>query len=79
MFRGVDDGFWAGGNDKLAQAVMAQWLGKFVPALVAAGAVILHRVRPALNINPSLITIGQFQKMTRRATGRPFVLLRGRK
>jgi len=75
----VDDGMWAGGNDKLAQAVFKLWLAKFVPALQNAGAVILHRVRPGLNINPVLITVGQYQKLTRRATGRPFVLLRGRK
>lgn len=79
LFRGVADELWAGGNDKLAQAVFKNWLGQFIPALVNVGAVILHRVRPGLNIIPALITQGQFMKMTRRATGRPFVLLRGRK
>jgi hypothetical protein len=79
MFRGVDDGFWAGGNDKLARAAVTNWLAGYLAILKANAAVILHTQR-GLNVKqPALIANAQYQKMTRRATGRPFVLLRGRK
>jgi hypothetical protein len=79
LFRGLDDSFWSSGDDKIAAANMVGFVATFTAALVAAGAVILHRIRPMLNINPVVIQSGQYQKITRRATGRPFVLLRGRR
>jgi hypothetical protein len=79
LLRGIPDNLWSGGSDKIAKAFFAQKLGPFAVALQAAQAVILHKQQVPPPLNPVFIKTIQFERMARRATGRPFGLDRGRR
>jgi len=85
LFRGLPDAWWADGLDTLAQARINAWLqGDFLNALNLAAATIRHLnpVVPPATIRIyqyTSITRGTYEGYTRRATGRPFNLPRGRK
>jgi hypothetical protein len=79
ILRGVPDHWWAGGTDKVGKAAMQEFLPGWLRTLKAMTAYILHFSRANNGKNPVAIDTVQYMKMTRRATGRPFVALRGRK
>jgi len=79
ILRGVPDVWWTAGNDKVGKPTMNTWLPKWLTELKNMSAYILHFVR-GLNVKqPVVIANADYMKMTRRATGRPFVGLRGRR
>jgi hypothetical protein len=79
ILRGVPDDWWSNGSDKVAKPAMNEFLPGWLRQLQAMTAYVLHFSRANNNKNPTPITIANYMKMTRRATGRPFVLLRGRR
>lgn len=79
LLRGLPDIFWDQGTDKLAKQNMKVFVKGWKAALVAGNFQIRHIIRG----NPvrSYIAIhdAQFEGLTRRATGRPSYLPRGRR
>lgn len=79
LLRGVPDSFWSEGNDVQAGLAMRGFVKAYLGALQAANFQGHHIVRG----NPAGIyySYGQciFEGMTRRATGRPSYLPRGRR
>lgn len=79
LLRGLSDEFWSNGDDQGAITALAAWLPKYQAVLVGANAAIRHLVRG----NPvrSFVSIqkAQFERLTRRATGRPSYQPRGRR
>ena len=79
LMRGLDDSLWSNGDDKIAKAFFKQFLPKWVAALAALPCYILHKNRVGPAINPVVIAKAEYEGMTRRATGRPLFLPRGRR
>lgn len=84
LTRGLPDVFYDQGNDKVAAAQIANWLPGHLGVLVNNGAQIRHLnpiVPPATARVYQYINVasGQYEGYTRRATGRPFGLPRGRR
>lgn len=79
LLRGLPDGSWSLGNDKILKAFFTQWLPGFVAILVANSVQILHIVRgnPVRELVP--ISRGNFEEISKRDTGRPLFLYRGRR
>jgi len=79
LIRGISDEFWANGEDKIAQTQMKLWAKQMTATLVANQALIHHVVRG----NPAgtyvAMAKGFYEGLTRRATGRPSYLPRGRR
>lgn len=84
LTRGLPDVFYDKGEDKLAKAQVANWLPGHLGVLVASGAQVRHLNPP---VPPATFRVysyqavnsGQYEGYTRRATGRPFGLPRGRR
>lgn len=80
IYRGIPDSFWSAGTDKSAMATLTPfWVNKWVAALQANAAGIVHRLRGQPGTQFAPITNGEYIRITRRATGRAFGLLRGRR
>jgi hypothetical protein len=79
ILRGVPDVWWSAGSDKIAKPSIDNFLLAWLRQLQAMNAYVLHTNRGINVKTPVLITSANYMKMTRRATGRPFVGLRGRR
>jgi hypothetical protein len=84
LLRGVPDDWYDGGSDKVAKARLAEWAPTMVQALRDNSARIRHVFGPP--ITPGIRDYhfespvnGTYEGYTRRATGRPFGLPRGRR
>lgn len=78
LMRGLPDTSWSQGNDKILKAFFTQWLPGFVATLVANSAQIMHLVRGNPLRTPTPIARGFFEQISKRDTGRPLFLYRGR-
>jgi len=80
LMRGLSDDLWSAGTDKIAQARFNAFLPGFVAALVANNFLLRHKNRAAPS-SPVYFPIAsaQYEGLTRRATGRPLLLPRGRR
>jgi len=84
LLRGLPDVWFDQGNDKIGMAAMAQWLPVALGVLNKNNMQIRHLnqlVPPALNRTYSYVAPARadYEGYTRRATGRPFGLPRGRR
>jgi len=84
LLRGVPDSWFDQGSDKLAAVKVANWIRGVLPTLALQQYAIRHLnpiVPPALFrvYSYTLPVTGQYEGYTRRATGRPFGLPRGRR
>jgi len=79
QMRGLPDTSWSLGNDKILKAFFTQWLPGFVASLVGNSAEILHIIRGNPVRNPVPISRGNFEEISKRDTGRPLFLYRGRR
>jgi hypothetical protein len=77
-YRGIPVGFWQG-NDNAAKAEMQNFTVQWRAALIANQANILHKNRVNGLINPVPITSVEYIRVVRRASGRAFDTLRGRR
>jgi len=79
LMRGLPDELWSNGNDDQARAFFSTFLGGFAKQLKAAAAVILHKQDVPPPLSPLPIIYCDYERMVKRATGRPFGLDRGRR
>jgi hypothetical protein len=80
IYRGIPDSFWSAGTDKQAQATLTPfWVNKWIAVLQQTAAGIIHTLRGQAGTQFAPITNGEYVRITRRATGRVFGGLRGRR
>jgi hypothetical protein len=78
-YRGIGDDLWKGGDDSAAVAFMqGGWLAEWQAALIANNAGINHKIRPN-GVAFQQIALAEYVRIARRATGRGFDVLRGRR
>jgi len=80
LMRGLSDELWSDGNDKIAQVAFKNFLPNFQQALQSNDFQIRHKNRAAPTVPIyTAINKAQYEALTRRATGRPLFLPRGRR
>jgi hypothetical protein len=78
VYRGVPDSYWANGTSTGAVAAMAIWMPAWLAVLTQVNATIRHLTRPATTTFSAIRSL-EYIRVSRRATGRAFGLLRGRR
>lgn len=79
LLRGLPDVDWSLGDDKILKAFFVQWLPGFSAILSANSAQIMHLVRGNPVRTPTPISKAFFEVISKRDTGRPLFLYRGRR
>jgi hypothetical protein len=79
LLRGIPDIIWDQGTDKLGKVRVQTFMKSYVKALIANNFSIAHTIRGNPNKNFVAIAAGFYEGLTRRATGRPSYLPRGRR
>lgn len=79
LIRGISDECWQNGNDKLGQQFIRPWVKSYLKQLQAANFQLHHVVRGVPAGSYIALGSGLYEGLTRRATGRPSYLPRGRR
>jgi hypothetical protein len=81
LIRGLPGNAYDNDSDKIAASTCQSLIGNMLPTMMPNNFAILHRTpgsSPVVKV-PVAVTAGIYERISRRATGRPFYLYRGRK